>query len=122
MSSGRLPSATLLAVCFGLLASAALLASVAGAWWQVWVYVAVFGAVFGAVYPLRALVMSERFAGPYFGRIIGLQALFVAGARALGPVTIGLIGTSQAAYEVGFRVAAGVLLLMAVLTWTSVRR
>jgi len=122
MSSGRLPGATLLAVCFVLLGGAALLASMAGAWWQVWMYIAVFGAVFGAVYPLRALVMSERFSGPYFGRIIGLQALFVAAARALGPVTIGLIGTSQSGYEVGFRLAAVVLLVMALLTWVSMRR
>jgi MFS family permease len=121
MFSGRLPSAGLLAACFGLLACAALLASTASEWWQVWLYVAMFGAVFGAVYPLRALVVSERFAGPYFGRMIGLQALFVAAARALGPITIGLIGTSQAGYEVGFRLAAVVLVVMAVLTWIAVR-
>ena len=121
MSSGRLPGAVLLAVCFALLGCAAFLASVAGAWWQVWVYVGVFGVVFGAVYPLRALVVSERFAGPYFGRIIGLQALFVATARAAGPVAVGLIGTSQAAYETGFRLAALVLLVMAALTWVSMR-
>ncbi len=119
--SGRAPSAILLAVCFGLLAVAAWLASVAGEWWQVWVYIAVFGAVFGAVYPLRALVVSERFAGPYFGRIIGLQALFVAAGRALGPIVIGLIGTSQADYETGFRLAAVVLVVMAGLTWLTTR-
>lgn len=122
MLSGRAPSATLLAACFALLGVAAWLASVAGAWWQVWVYIAVFGAVFGAVYPLRALVVSERFAGPYFGRVIGLQALFVAMARASGPVAIGLIGTSQSAYEFGFRMAAGMLVVMAGLTWWSMRR
>ena len=122
MLSGRAPSATLLAVCFALLGVAAWLASVAGAWWQVWVYIAVFGAVFGAVYPLRALVVSERFAGPYFGRVIGLQALFVAMARASGPVAIGLIGTSQSGYELGFRLAAGVLVVMAAVTWWSMRR
>ena len=122
MSSGRLPGATLLAVCFVLLGAAALLASAAGEWWQVWLYVAVFGAVFGAVYPLRALVMSDRFSGPYFGRIIGVQALFVAAARALGPVAMGAIGTTQAGYEAGFRLAAAVLFVVAVLTWLSVRR
>ena len=122
MFSARLPGAAMLAGCFGLLAIAAVLASIAGAWWQVWLYVALFGTVFGAVYPLRALVTAERFAGPYFGRVIGLQALFVAGARALGPVLIGLIGTNQAGYELGFRLAAGVLLSMAVLTWLSARR
>lgn len=121
MLSGRAPSATLLAVCFGLLAVAAWLASSAGEWWQVWVYIAVFGAVFGAVFPLRALVNSERFAGPYFGRIMGLQALFLALAGASGPIVIGMIGTSQAGYETGFRVAAAVLAAMAVLTWWTMR-
>jgi len=122
MFSGRLPSVTLLACCFGAMAGAAVLASAAGEWWQVWVYVAVFGTVFGAVYPLRALVTSERFAGPYFGRIIGVQALFVAAARALGPMIMGFIGTSQSAYEFGFRVAAAVLLVMAILTYLSARK
>ena len=121
MFSGRAPSAKLLAICFALLALAAWLASVAGEWWQVWVYIAVFGAVFGAVFPLRALVNSERFSGPYFGRIIGLQALFLAVAGALGPIVIGLIGTNQAAYETGFRLSAVVLLAMAVLTWWTMR-
>lgn len=121
MFSGRAPSAVLLSVCFALLAVAAWLASVAGEWWQVWVYIAVFGAVFGAVFPLRALVNSERFSGPYFGRIIGLQALFLAVAGALGPIVIGLIGTSQADYETGFRLAAVVLVAMAALTWWSMR-
>ncbi|MEO8541142.1 MAG: MFS transporter [bacterium] len=121
MMSGRAPSVVLLAVCMALLGVAAWLASVSGEWWQVWVYIAVFGAVFGAVYPLRALVTSEQFAGPYFGRIIGLQALFVAAARALGPIIIGAIGTSEAAYETGFRLAGIVLALAAVGTWWAMR-
>jgi MFS family permease len=122
MLSGRAPSALMLAICLGLLALACWLASAAGEWWQVWVYIGVFGAVFGAVYPLRALVTSERFAGPYFGRMMGLQALFVAAARALGPVLIGVIGTSQADYETGFRLAALVLLGTAGLVWLTGRR
>ena len=121
MLSGRAPSVILLSVCMALLGVAAWLASASGEWWEVWVYIAVFGAVFGAVYPLRALVTSEQFAGPYFGRIIGLQALFVAAARALGPITIGAIGTSQAAYETGFRLCAVALLLASVATWWSMR-
>jgi MFS family permease len=121
MLSGRAPSVVLLSVCMALLGVAAWLASMAGEWWQVWVYIAVFGAVFGAVYPLRALVTSEQFAGPYFGRIIGLQALFVAAARALGPVVVGAIGTSLAAYETGFRLAAVVLVVASVATWWAMR-
>lgn len=120
--SGRAPGAVLLAACLALLGVASLLASTAGEWWQVWLYIAVFGAVFGAVYPLRALVTAERFAGPYFGRVIGIQALFVAVGRAAGPVVIGAIGTSQAQYEFGFRAAAAVLFVAAAATWLTVRR
>ncbi|MCC6233466.1 MAG: hypothetical protein IT580_12525 [Verrucomicrobiales bacterium] len=79
-------------------------------------YIAGFGAVFGAVYPLRALVMSERFSAPYFGRIIGLQALFVAAAPALGPVTICRTDTSQSGYKIGFRLVAVMLLVMALVS------
>jgi MFS family permease len=122
MLSGKIASSVLLGSCLGLLGLAAWLASVAGVWWQVWVYIGLFGAVFGAVYPLRALVTSERFAGPYFGRIIGLQSLFIASARAAGPILIGVVGTSQAGYELGFRIAAVALVVTGFLTWWSVRR
>ncbi len=120
--SARAGSATLLAVCLALLAVSAAIASGADQWWQVWVYVGVFGTVFGAVYPLRALVASEQFAGPFFGRIIGLQALTVALGRAAGPAAIALIGTDRAAYGTGFRVAAAVLVVSAVVAWLSMRR
>jgi MFS family permease len=120
--SGRAPGAVLLAACLALLGVASILASMAGEWWQVWLYIAVFGAVFGAVYPLRALVIAERFAGPYFGRVVGIQALFVAFARASGPVVIGAIGTGQADYEFGFRAAAVVLFVAAAATWFTLRR
>jgi len=121
MASGRVPSVILLAVCMVLLGTAAALASVSGSWWQVWLYIAVYGAVFGAVYPLRALVTSEQFAGPYFGRIIGLQALFVAAARALGPVAVSAVGASAAAYETAFRLCAVALIVAAAATWWSMR-
>jgi MFS family permease len=119
--SGRASGTTLLAICLVLLGVAAWIASMAADWWQVWVYVAVFGLVFGAVYPLRALVMSERFAGAYFGRVIGLQALFVAIARAAGPVAVTAFGTSQAGYERAFTVAAAALFLSALVTWLVMR-
>lgn len=120
--SGRAPSTLLLGACLALLALAAWIATLANAWWQVWVYIAVFGAVFGAVYPLRALVVSERFAGPYFGRVIGMQALTVAVARACGPPLAGLFGTDREGYAWSFRIAAVVLLLSAVACWWTMRR
>jgi len=122
MFSGRVASAGLLAWCLGLLAVAAFIASQADAWWEVWAYVIIFGAVFGAVYPLRALVVSERFAGPYFGRLIGVQALFITFGRAGGPVVMGAFGTDQRSYAIGFQVASVVLFVSAVTIWFAARR
>jgi MFS family permease len=120
--SSRTGAGLLLAACTAALGIAALVASIADAWWQVWLYVALFGTVFGAVYPLRALAVSERFAGPYFGRLIGLQALFVAAARALGPALVGLSASDSDAYALAFQVAAVVLFLSAIATWLTTRR
>lgn len=119
--SARVSGSTLLAVTLVILAGSSLLASLTVSWWQVWLYVGVFGAVFGAVYPLRALAGSERFAGPYFGRLLGIQALLIAFGRALGPLVIAVIGTDRAGYELGFRVAGVILALSAVAGWLALR-
>jgi MFS family permease len=110
--SGRTPSAALLAACFVMLGIAAWVAAMAELWWHVWLYVGVYGAAYGAIYPLRGLVTSERFGGPYFGRLIGIQALLAAAARAAGPIAISAIGTDSDSYRIGFMLA-GLLLLVA---------
>ncbi|OAI41138.1 hypothetical protein AYO38_04450 [bacterium SCGC AG-212-C10] len=107
--SGRAPTSALLPACVALLGLAAIIASIAGAWWQVWIYIIVFGAVFGALYPLRALATSERFSGEYYGRLLGTQALFVAVSRALGPAAIGAFVGAGGSYVFSFRVAAAIL-------------
>jgi len=119
--SARVSGSTLLAGCLVILAGSSVLASLTVSWWQVWLYVGVFGAVFGAVYPLRALAGSERFAGPYFGRLLGIQALLVAFGRAAGPLLIAVIGTDRAGYELGFRIAGAVLALSAIAGWVALR-
>ena len=121
MLSARVSGSTLLAICLVILAGSSVLASITVSWWQVWLYVGVFGAVFGAVYPLRALAGSERFAGPYFGRLLGIQALLVAFGRALGPLVIAVIGTDRAGYELGFRAAGLILALSAIAGWVALR-
>lgn len=120
--SGRLGANAMLGFCLALLGVAAWIAAGAAAWWHVWAYVAVFGLVFGAVYPLRALVISERFSGPYFGRVIGLQALLTAGAGALGPALFGWAGNDPASYRLAFQSAAVVLVAGGVATVLLMRR
>lgn len=120
--SGRFSGGSMLAFCLAMLGLAAWLASAAGDWWQVWLYVGIFGLVFGAIYPLRALTVSEGFAGAYFGRVIGLQALLVAVARALGPPVIGIGGTTQPDYEFAFRVAGVALVVCAAVILATARR
>ncbi|MCA9845608.1 MAG: hypothetical protein KC491_13200 [Dehalococcoidia bacterium] len=85
-------------------------------------YVGLFGVVFGGIYPLRALAVSERFSGPYFGRVIGLQALFVAAARAVGPALVGLSADTTKGYSLAFQIAAIALFVSAVATWATTRR
>lgn len=120
--SARFPAPAMLAFCLGTLGFAAWIPTIAGDWWQVWLYVGMFGVVFGSVYPLRALVTAEGFSGPYFGRLIGVQALFVALARALGPAIVAAAGTDALGYERSFRVIAVVLVLAAFWSWLVMRR
>jgi MFS family permease len=120
--SSRTGAGILLALSTAALGVAALVASVASQWWQVWAYVALFGVVFGGIYPLRALALSERFSGPYFGRVIGLQALLVAVARAIGPALVGLSAGSTEGYSRAFQFAAVALFVSAVATWATTRR
>ena len=111
LSAGRVSSVRVLIACFLLLAVSAWIGASATAWWEVWVYILIYGAVFGAVFPLRALVMAERFSGEFFGRLIGVQALLFAVARALGPGLVGIAGESKDGYELAFRTCAVVLVL-----------
>ena len=119
--TGRVRSSILLAFCLVVLGCASAVAATASEWWHVWVYVGVFGAVFGAVYPLRALATSERYAGPYFGRLIGAQALLVAVGRAAGPIVIGLAGTSRSAYHTSFLLASAAMVICAFAVWFPMR-
>ena len=91
----RVPRGLLTAFIFLLqaLALAALLAvrSTAG----VFGFVALFGAGFGAITPARAALVAEFYGPAHYGSISGTLAMFVIGARALGPVIAG------GAYDLG---------------------
>jgi MFS family permease len=53
--------------------------------------VVLFGAGFGAITPARAALVAEQYGPAHYGRISGLLTLGVTGARALAPVSTGLL-------------------------------
>ncbi|WP_219975947.1 MFS transporter [Rubrobacter xylanophilus] len=95
------------------LAASALLLPGAKEWWRIYAYVGLFGAAFGAVLPLRAAIMARRFGGPRYGRLMGLQQVFLALAMAAGPSLGGLARDATGSYTPAW-FAASILCLAAV--------
>jgi MFS family permease len=60
-----------------------------------WSFVALYGAGFGAITPARAALLAEYYGGAQFGRISGRMALINALARAVAPVSTGLLVTAN---------------------------
>jgi MFS family permease len=60
----------------------------------VFLFVALFGAGFGAITPARAALIAELYGARNYGSIGGILAFFVTGARALAPVSAGLLYTA----------------------------
>lgn len=74
-----------------------------------------FGLLFGATIPMRAVLMGDRFAGPSFGVLMGIQAAAIAFGRAIGPAAVGWSVDATSAYGpaiVGLVVALGVSYLL----------
>jgi len=70
-------------------------------------FVALFGAGFGAITPARAALVAELYGPAQYGRISGLLALGLTGARALAPVGAGLIAAAGGYEPVLWLLAAG---------------
>ncbi|MGI8873625.1 MAG: MFS transporter [Egibacteraceae bacterium] len=69
----------------------------------------VFGLVFGAAIPLRAVIMSDWYAGVGFGRLMGVQAAAIALSRAAGPTLTGALRDATGSYGPPMAVLTGVL-------------
>ena len=65
----------------------------AGAAAGVWAFVVLYGAGFGAITPARAALLAEYYGGRYYGRISGRMALINSLARAVAPVSTGVLVT-----------------------------
>ena len=68
-------------------------------WWggglgvAVWAFVILYGAGFGAITPARAALLAEYYGGRHYGRISGRMALINSLARAVAPVSTGVLVT-----------------------------
>lgn len=98
----HVPPQSLIAVTFGLLAISGLLLTGTVQWWRVYLYIALFGTVFGAVLPMRAVIMSQCFSGPLYGRMMGLQQSMLALAIAGGPFVAGALRDASDAYTISW--------------------
>jgi MFS family permease len=88
------PRRLLAAGIFGLQALGLLtLFSWSGTSFALWAFVVLYGAGFGAITPARAALLAEYYGGTQFGRISGRMALINALARAVAPVSTGLLVT-----------------------------
>lgn len=74
-------------------------------------FVILFGIGFGAITPARAALVAELYGRANYGTIGGTLAMFVTGARALAPVSAGLLYGLFGHYEPVFWIVAGVALL-----------
>ena len=63
------------------------------------IFVVLFGIGFGAITPARAALVAEMYGPREYGTISGVLALFVTGARAIAPVSVGLLYTFFGRYE-----------------------
>lgn len=94
----RVSPPALAAATFGILGLSELVLLEAQGWWRVYLYVGLFGVAFGSVLPLRALVMSRRFGGVVYGRLMGLQQTGLALAMAAGPFAAGALRDATGSY------------------------
>jgi len=74
-------------------------------------FVILFGIGFGAITPARAALVAELYGRANYGAISGMLAFFVTGARALAPVSIGLLYGFFGRYEPVFWIVIVVALL-----------
>ncbi len=77
------------------------------------IFVALFGVGFGAITPARAAFVAELYGPQHYGSISGVLALLVTLARALGPVTAGLLYGVWSGYVPVLWACAGVALAAA---------
>lgn len=80
-------------------------------WWQMIGHFSLFGLAFGALFQLRAMVMTDWYSGPVYGRIMGAQWTAAVLIGASGPALVGVLRDITGDYQAPI-VALTMLLLM----------
>jgi MFS family permease len=96
---GWIPRRYVTAAIFGVQALALVVLVTAWSTAAVLAFVALFGMGFGAITPARAALVAELYGSRHYGSISGVLTLFVTVARALAPVSAGLLYTAFGRYE-----------------------
>jgi MFS family permease len=113
MLGDRVRPSFLIATIFLMVALSVLFLPGAEERWQLYLYVGLFGLSFGAVLPMRAIIMSNHFGGPLYGRLMGLQFALLGLATAGGPVAAGILRDATGSYAL-LAPAVIVMLLLAI--------
>jgi MFS family permease len=119
--ANRFPSARLLLAVTALLVPALALSVRGTATWEMIGHFVLFGLAFGAVIPLRTVVMGDRFGGPRFGTLMGIQAVAIALGRAAGPAAVGWIGGDARGYVIAMAALTATVVVSAGLLVVVVR-
>lgn len=90
--------------------------------WEMHGHFIIFGLLFGAFIPLRAVIMSDWYAGTRFGALMGVQAVAIALGRAAGPAVVGWLAETPLGYSGGIALLAVLLVLTLVLLVVAVLR
>jgi MFS transporter, OFA family, oxalate/formate antiporter len=115
MLGDRVRPSFLIATIFLMVALSVLFLPGAEERWQLYLYVGLFGLSFGAVLPMRAIIMSNHFGGPLYGRLMGLQFALLGLATAGGPFAAGVLRDTSGSYAL-LTPAVLVMLLLAIPT------
>lgn len=113
---GFVPRRFVAAAIFGLQALAMAVLLTVSSRGGVIAFVILFGLGFGAITPARAALVAELYGRANYGSISGVLALFVTAARALAPISAGLLYTAFGRYEPVF----WLLVLIAILATGTV--
>jgi len=87
--------------------------------WAVYGYAVLLGLGYSVTASLTPAMVADRFAGPHFGRIVGMGILGAAVGSALGPWFAGYLFDRTGSYFVAFAAAAGCGVIAGAACWRA---